>query len=148
MAIGKVRKQIRKTHGSYKTARVRHLLSKCLRMPGDSGFIELQGSIKYRARDRSAVVTVSSRRRPDNRAPGIFIKRRFEDWSLNKVRDGSPNRTLMGVLEDVANQVKSRTLPERSLFLDKCNPSGKQVDKFIATACASCRSWYCELSSG
>ena len=138
--------QRNKSHPKYRKSATQSVLATRLSMPGGSGFLYLQGSAVYNSIEKLLVVTVSSKRRPDNYGPGIFLKRTF-DWDRLRNEDGSVPETLNTVLQEIATQVGKRQFPERDLFIEKCNNSGQVLEDFLEDVCATCHCWYCDLAS-
>lgn len=145
--IGQAHRFQHKTHPMHKRSRRQHALSLQRRMPGNSGFLYLQADALYLAGQNRLVITVSSKRRPENLGPALYIKRYVEDWHRDRNEDGSIPQALHDALEDVAKQVMQRQLPETDLFLEKCNTSGEAVEVFLEEVCTKCRCWYCDLAS-
>lgn len=145
--IGQAGRFRKKNHPKYKKSHRQKTQTIRKDMPGSSGFIYLEASGMYLAVENRFVVTVSSKRRPDNLGPAIYLKRAVGGWDRTKNEDGSIPETLQGVLDDVAADVIAGSYPERDMFLERCNNTGQTVDVFIDEVCTTCRCWYCDLSS-
>jgi hypothetical protein len=143
--VGKIGRSLKKNHSKFKSPRSRQVGTATLRMPGNSGFLSLQASAIFHTREQRLVVTVTGKKRPDNRGPGIFFRRTFPDWHRVQNADGSSRKKLDEVLKETAEKVQGRIYPEQGFFLPQCNPGGDDL-AFLQKACSDCRCWYCELS--
>jgi len=137
----------KKNHPKYKKSHRQKTQTFRKDMPGSSGFVYLEGSGLYLAKENRFVVTVSSKPREDNRGPAIYLKRTIEDWNRARNEDGSIPEVIHEVLYEVAADVIAGVYPERDMFLERCNNTGQTVDAFIDEVCTTCRCWYCDLSS-
>ena len=144
--IGRLGRGRPKTHQGYKGIRTATVARAKVRMPGNSGFIELRGDAVYDKVRQHLLLTISSRRREGNYGPGIFI-REGRDWRRSKNEDGSAAAALQSLLDETAQRVQGRAYPERGSFLEKCC-GGKNGIEFLANTCSRCSCWYCDLSGG
>ena len=87
--IGQAGRFRKKNHPKYKKSHRQKTQTIRKDMPGSSGFIYLEASGMYLAVENRFVVTVSSKRRPDNLGPAIYLKRAVGGWDRTKNEDGS-----------------------------------------------------------
>ena len=142
--IGRMGRARKKNHAKYKASRFRKAGVRVLRMPGKSGFTSLQAAAVYKSREQMLVVTITSSRHALNRGPGIFFKKVFE-WHRHQNGGRGLQDLLKAELEEVAQQVMGKKLPESGVFLDQCS-SADDVTEFLEKTCATCTCWYCGLS--
>lgn len=114
-------------------------------MPGNSGFLSLEAKATYITLEQKLVVTITAKRRSNNRGPSIMRKHIEEGWSRKKNADGTLTSLLDRVLKETAEKVQGKVLPERGVFLDRCCRHGDEMS-FLQTVCSTCRCWYCDLS--
>lgn len=145
--IGQPHRHIRKRHPKYRKSVRQPAISIRRRMSGSTGFVYLQADSLYLSGQSKLVVTISSKNRETNKGPGIFLKRIVEGWTRAKNADGSIHEAVQEVLDDVVAQVEAMQLPERELYLSRCNTVGKDAGSFIDDVCSTCECWYCELVS-
>jgi hypothetical protein len=144
MPIGKVGRGRRKRHPKHKTPRRRQVGTEVLRLPGKSGFLSLQASALHQVKQQRLVVTVTAKRHPDNRGPGLLLKHVEEEWHRAQNADGTLRKLLKRLLAETAERVQGRLFPERGVFLDQCS-RGDEME-FLQNVCSGCRCWYCDLS--
>ena len=145
MPIGKIGKGRRKRHPKYKSPRRRTVGQQSVRMPGDSGFLSLDAKATYVTLEQRLIVTITAKRRADNRGPSIMLKHVEEEWSRKNNADGTLTSLLGRVLKETAEKVQGKVLPERGVYLNSCCRHGDEMS-FLQTVCSSCRCWYCDLS--
>lgn len=146
--IGKLAALARqKTHSTYRGSKRVQVVTLRHPMPGRSGFLWLEGVAVHHSLEHRLVVTVSSRRRPDNLGPGIFLRETVEDWDRERTARGEARAEVARILEDVAERVRKREFPVTDMHMERCNTAGQSPATFLEGTCTGCRCWYCELSA-
>jgi hypothetical protein len=117
-----------------------------VRLPPSTGFRFLTGKAKYLHRLQRLSIKIFGKKAPDNHGRPFFLQSSVE-WSPSRPPEDA-RRHVEAELAKLAGQLRSRSFPERGLFIDDCNRAGAPLDEFLEEQCTSCICWYCELCDG
>jgi len=100
----------------------------------------------YVAGSGMLVVTLTARRRPMNKGPGIYIQKSVSGWSRDMHESGHTRETVYSMAKDIADKIEGRSYPPTGTYFAKCNVTGADPSDFLQATCSSCECWYCDLN--
>ena len=113
--------------------------------PGRTGFHSLEGVAAYLRKESALRLKVLAGRRAATNNGPTAVATITLSWKNG--RDyGAMRKRLEREVEDHVRKVLAGEWPEQGVHLDKCNPSGQNVEEFMDEVCAICTCPYCDLT--